>query len=249
MKIYHPELFKQKPNAVFFDLDHTLYDYPSAHEAGMAASEHLAADIIGTNAQQFQVLFAQAREIVKHRVGDVAASHSRLLYFQALIEKAGLKTQAQSTLQLEQCYWHHYLASMKLYPGVTELLAELKMKNIPTCIVSDLTAQIQLRKLMALKLDSYIDYLVTSEEAGREKPNEKPFLLALEKCGLDRSAHIWMIGDSIERDIEGAKNAINAITLQKIESPFSLLHHTIQDASFHDFHALINLMEQFDPEE
>ena len=51
------------------------------------------------------------------------------------------------------------------------------------------------------------------------RPHDAPFLLALEKLGLGRGlvdGAVWMIGDNAGKDIEGARNAIGAATLQKL---------------------------------
>ena len=72
-------------------------------------------------------------------------------------------------------------------------------------IVSDMTTHIQLRKLKKLKITKYIDYLVTSEEAGSEKPHSIMFLLALNKLRL-KPEEVIMVGDSLISDIEGANS-------------------------------------------
>ena len=66
-------------------------------------------------------------------------------------------------------------------------------------------AQIQIKKIQHLKINHLINYLVTSEEAGVEKPDKKIFQIALKKLNKDASAVI-MIGDSMEKDIQGAQN-------------------------------------------
>jgi putative hydrolase of the HAD superfamily len=45
-----------------------------------------------------------------------------------------------------------------------------------------------------------VDYLVSSEEAGAEKPDPKVFELSLEKLGLKKD-EVVMIGDNYEKDI------------------------------------------------
>jgi histidinol phosphatase-like enzyme len=40
--------------------------------------------------------------------------------------------------------------------------------------------------------DEYFDYVVTSEEAGCDKPNARPFKIALEKLNISADK-IWMI--------------------------------------------------------
>ena len=68
---------------------------------------------------------------------------------------------------------------MKLRKGVLKVQKELKEQRIKTAVVSDLTTHIQLRKMDKLRISKYIDFLVTSEEAGSEKPHAVMFLLAL----------------------------------------------------------------------
>ncbi len=78
-------------------------------------------------------------------------------------------------------------------------------------IVSDLTTHIQLRKIHKLGLSQYVDVLVTSEEAGSEKPHAIMFLLALNK--LDVSPHeAIFVGDNPINDIEGA----NAVRMDSV---------------------------------
>jgi putative hydrolase of the HAD superfamily len=88
--------------------------------------------------------------------------------------------------------------------GVEAFLQEAKDKGIKMCIVTDLTAQIQMRKWIKLDLGRYIDFLVSSEEAGIEKPASYMFELAMEKLGV-KAEDCIMIGDSEEKDIKGAE--------------------------------------------
>ena len=75
-------------------------------------------------------------------------------------------------------------------------------------------ATFQVEKLKKLNLSKYIDFLVTSEEAGAEKPDKKIFNLALQKMKLSKSKVI-MIGDNIKKDIKGAESiGIKAIYYQ-----------------------------------
>lgn len=94
---------------------------------------------------------------------------------------------------------------MSLSHGVLSTLKQLKKQNYMIAIVSDMTTHIQLRKLKKLKITKYIDYLVTSEEAGSEKPHSIMFLLALNKLRL-KPEEVIMVGDSLISDIEGANS-------------------------------------------
>ncbi len=73
-----------------------------------------------------------------------------------------------------------------------------KKNSIKICLITDLTASIQFRKIINTKMDKYIDFVVTSEEAGVEKPDSVIFSLALSKLGLS-SGEVIMIGDDKKR--------------------------------------------------
>jgi putative hydrolase of the HAD superfamily len=88
-------------------------------------------------------------------------------------------------LNFEQTYWRTFLANAKLFSGVIEFLQLLKDKEIRTANITDLIAQIQFRKMVYFGLDEYFDYVVTSKEAGFDKPNIEPFKMALNKLEAD----------------------------------------------------------------
>ena len=80
---------------------------------------------------------------------------------------------------------------------------ELKSSGIITANITDLTAQIQFRKMVYFGLDECFDYVVTSEESGSDKPDPRPFQIALDKLKIEPK-RIWMIGDSALEDMAGA---------------------------------------------
>jgi len=241
LKIYKDKEIS-KPKAIIFDTDNTLYSYKAAHHSAFKSVMQKAEDILGVNNQDFQQVFDLSRKEIKLQLGDTASSHSRLLYFQRVVEKLGMGTRIFLTLDLEQTYWREFLANAELFPGVREFLQQLKSIGIQTANITDLTAQIQFRKMIYFGLDEYFDYVVTSEEAGCDKPNIKPFEMAFKKLKVD-SKDIWMIGDSPESDIYGAKNSFNMTTLQKIHKGVNIGRgECAPDVSFNHYSDLINLV-------
>lgn len=214
MKIINQKLFSAQPSCVLLDLDNTLYEYAPAHAAGMAAAEEIASGLLNIKPSDFQACFADARTELKNRLGKTAASHNRLLYFQRTIERAGLSTQPMVALQMEQAYWRAFLNVAALFDEALEFLDDLRIAGIPTVIVTDLTAEIQLRKIVHFGLDRYVDMVVTSEEAGADKPAAANFELALAKLGGVEGI-VWMIGEEPVSDIAAARAAVNAVGVQK----------------------------------
>lgn len=174
-----------------------------------------ATRLFGFEQTEFDRAFETARRDTKARLGCTASSHSRLLYFQRMLEILGLGSQVLLALDLEQTYWRTFLSNATLFDGVKDLLDDLRIAGVPRAIVTDLTAQVQFRKVIYFGLDRYFDYIVTSEEVGFDKPHAAPFESAIAKMQAQGKC-VWMIGDDPSTDIAGARRAIQAVTLQKV---------------------------------
>lgn len=244
MKIFKPEQFVCLPNAILFDTDNTLYNYHPAHALAYKAVREKVTKAFSITPEAFDKAFNEARNQVKTRLGHTAASHSRLLYLQRMLEIIGLGSQVLLALDFEQTYWRTFLSNAVLFDDVKELLDDLRLLGIPTAIVTDLTAQIQFRKVVYFGLDHYFDYIVTSEEVGYDKPHEAPFKIALEKM-RPKGNCIWMIGDNPVTDIGGSRKNIGAVTLQKIHDGVTQgSGSTEPDAIFYDYSELREILLQ-----
>jgi HAD superfamily hydrolase (TIGR01549 family) len=217
LRVFNAAAFAHAPRLVVFDLDDTLYRYDLPHRAALDAAALKAQALLGLAREPFRERYDAARDAVKAQLAGTAASHSRLLYFLRVIEGAGLGAQPAIALDLEQTYWTVFLDAAVLLPDAVELLEDLRLAGIPLALVTDLTAQIQLRKLVSWGLDRFFAAIVTSEEAGREKPDAAPFALLRQKLG-DMPAPVWAIGDELGRDIAGAKRHLAAATLLRCDS-------------------------------
>lgn len=237
MVVKHPQKMLRAPGAIIFDTDNTLYAYDAPHAKATAATEAKAVRLLGADPDSVRQAFAQARDEVKRQLGATASSHSRLLYFQRGIEILGRKTQLLITLDLEQTYWRTFLSHCELFPGVRDLLVNLRNRDIATAIITDLTSQIQFRKIIYFGLDDCFDYVVTSEEAGADKPHPAPFRLAIDKLGVP-AERIWMVGDSRRCDVDGARE-FGMTTLLRVDRA-STEERAAADADvvFDDFHDL-----------
>jgi putative hydrolase of the HAD superfamily len=241
--IYNPNAFEVVPDAVLFDTDNTLYHYDPAHEAAMIAVKQKVTGTFSISESQFEEAFGKARNEVKRRLMHKASSHSRLLYFQRMLEIMGLGSQVLLALDFEQTYWRTFLSNAVLFDGVKVFLDDLRLAGIPTAVVTDLTAQIQFRKIVYFGLDHYFDYIVTSEEAGFDKPHVAPFDIAIEKM-LPKGKCIWMIGDNPINDVQGARESIAAVTLQKVHDGVSVgTGKTQPDCCFSDYSQAIKLLQ------
>ena len=233
MRILNPGAVHERPRAILFDLDDTLYPYGPAHERAMAAVRDKVGRSLKVEPAQFEDAFRRARAAVKAALGETASSHNRLLYFQRMIEMLGMNSQPAIALDLEQTYWRTLLTSARLYPGAEDLLIELRAAGLPLALVTDLTAQIQFRKLIYFGIDRYFDVVVTSEEAGIDKIGLRPFEIAAAKLEIGREDRVWFIGDA-ECDVVASKRVLNAATFQKVHDG-TRQGHDGADALFHAF--------------
>lgn len=191
--------------AVLFDLDDTLYDFQTLHKAAMVLLQEKCCRVLNITEMDFLLAFDWAREETKKYLPDVAAGHNRLLYFQKTLEYLG-RNPISFALEMDGIYWGYILKHMRLNSGVLDVLDYCRKAGIKIGLGTDQTAHLQHRKLRKLGVGSYIDAIVTSEEAGKEKPDPKLFQMLLKKLNVLAKETIF-VGDSLQRDIIGAERA------------------------------------------
>lgn len=197
--------------AVFFDLDDTLYAYPPCNEAGKRAAWETFLDLgYDLSREEFETLYMESRSEVKRELVGTASAHERFLYFKRAVSIHAGTHRSSDALALGEAYWDAYVAEMELFDGVEETLAALQDAGVDVAVVSNLTTRIQLEKIQHLGIETFVDYLLTSEETGREKPSSVMFALPLAR--LDRRpSETLMVGNDPETDVEGA-NALGLTT-------------------------------------
>lgn len=191
-----------KIKAVIFDIDNTLYSYAPCDKAGTEAMKKYLEGLSAGSSLSFEDNLAASKKRVKSFNGNTAASHNRMLYSQRMCENLGI-TGAEAVLGLYNSYWDAYLGAMKLRQGVKEVFEFLKKHNIKTGFCTDLTANIQFRKIVRLGISDFPDAIVTSEECGAEKPSPVIFGCILEKLNVLPSEAV-MVGDDFSKDVQGA---------------------------------------------
>lgn len=190
----------QGKKAVLLDLDNTLYAYEPCHQSAIRAVFDLYHEKVEKiSRKEFDEQYNQAKKYVKSRTQNQAASHSRLLYFKEMLENRYKRSFLQAAKTLEKTYWDAFFESMQLESWVMPFLKYLANQEIAPIIVTDLTLDIQIKKIKKLKLDKWIRFMVTSEEAGVEKPDPRIFKLALAKIGCKPSQALG-IGDDPKKD-------------------------------------------------
>lgn len=190
------------PRALLLDLDNTAYAYAPCHQAGLRRGQGVAAKIDPrwADPERFRADYRAARSAVKARTENQAASHSRLLYCKEMVERRRGCSHLEAILAIRRAYWDGYFAAMACDEGCAETLAEIRERGVRTAWVTSFTTERQIQKLAALGLETAVDLLVTTEEAGVEKPSGRLVDLALEKLGARRS-ETWVVGDNPSQDL------------------------------------------------
>ena len=124
----------KKPKAIFFDTDNTLYEYYPANKAAEEAVCKKAKNLLGIEKIEFIQIYEKAKNEVKNNLKETASSHSRLLYFQRMIELLGYKAQLLLALDFEQTFWRTFLVNAPLFPGIKETLVFFKEINMPIAV-------------------------------------------------------------------------------------------------------------------
>lgn len=188
---------------VFFDIDNTLYSFDEVDSCSMQVILDYCRQEFQMEKEEVMGYYKKAWKTTEDRVGmKTAAIHNRLLRLQCMLELMG-KPVFPHAKKMYDGYWEAVYRNMKPSPGIEGFLKRLKEKGVKIGIATDMTAYVQYRKLETLGLDRYVDCIVTSEEAGAEKPSARFFDLCIEKAGCPVSECAF-IGDSVKKDVEGS---------------------------------------------
>lgn len=191
--------------ACFFDVDNTLYDYDAAHRAAQEAVIEETGRDLGLSPEAFTALHGEAYRIQQARTGlQNAGVHDRTIRYQIMLEQLGRPVALAP--RMTAVYWAAFLDHMRRTPGADTCMAFLRQAGCLVGIGTNMTADYQYEKLDRLGLLEYVDVMVTSEEAGAEKPGAAFFALCAEKAGCPAGACLF-IGDNPVHDVQGARQA------------------------------------------
>lgn len=191
---------------LFFDLDHTLWDF-DANSRNTLQHLHNSLDLAAKGIDDFdrfhkQYLEHNERLWERYRKGFIKQEELRvkrmwlsLLDFK-IADEALAKTLSVRFLELLP-------TRNQLFPKTLEILQYLKEKNYTLHIITNGFEEVQHHKMQAAELTSFFEQVITSEKANALKPQRAIFEHALEASGANVDESI-MIGDSMEVDIKGA---------------------------------------------
>ena len=198
----------KKYRHLFFDLDHTLWDF----ERNTSEAIKEIYDIFELSRwsffsfDDFKNEFTEVNSDLwdKFNHGKIERLELRNERFKMILEKLGVDVD-----EIPKGIGDKYLelAPIKSHviPFAHEILEYLK-SNYRLHIISNGFDDVQHTKLQASKIRDYFEVIVTSDSSGYRKPQKGIFEFAMKSANASKTNSI-MIGDNIDTDIIGAQNA------------------------------------------
>ena len=120
--------------------------------------------------------------------------------FNRLLDKLEVPYTKDDILDLVKAYREHK-PNIQFYPDVLPCLEQLKKRGIKTGIITDGYVSTQKNKLIALGADRYFNFIIVTDELGREywKPDPRAFEIMRDKLEVSFDEMIY-IGDNPEKD-------------------------------------------------
>jgi len=194
---------------LFFDLDHTLWDF-EANARATLLELHTALQLEEKGVNDFELfhknyLAHNEKLWERYRKGYIKQDELRVkrMWLSLLDFKIADENLAK---ELSVRFLDLLPTRTILFPYAKEILQYLRDKGYILHLITNGFEKTQHNKLMYAGLKSFFNEVITSEGSGSLKPNKEIFEFAFQKC-IAKPEESIMIGDSIEVDIVGAMNA------------------------------------------
>jgi putative hydrolase of the HAD superfamily len=218
---------------LFFDLDHTLWDFDTNAKESLTEIYALF-ELEKKNVfpfHDFYVKYLHHNEILwdRYHKGFITADELkwRRMWRTLLEFKIG---DEQLAKDISARFLEILPTKEKLFPHTKEVLDYLTAKQYQLHLITNGFEKTQWSKLNSSGLDKYFTHVITSETSNSLKPKKEIFDYALSKAGATLKESI-MIGDNQDADIQGAINAgmdsifVNHINAASQLKPTYIIHH------------------------
>ncbi|MBO0321705.1 YjjG family noncanonical pyrimidine nucleotidase [Muricauda sp. CAU 1633] len=196
-------MFEHRVTDVFFDLDHTLWDFEK--NSALTFQKILTQNSVKVELEAFLGVYAPINlEYWKlYRENRVTKDELRFQRLRRTFDAIGAVVQDDLIHILAHEYIEHLSTFTYLVPNAVEVLEYLSPKYRLHIITNGFQV-VQEKKMIGSNIHRYFEQIVNSEMAGVKKPHPYIFELALTKANVDPKNTI-MVGDSLEADILGAQ--------------------------------------------
>lgn len=229
----YPKLHCMTYQHLFFDLDHTLWDFETNSKETLRELflTHRLHETVTDDFDFFFEKYSFHNKRLWHRYNHGFIRQDELRWkrmWHALLEfKIGDETMAK---KLSGEFLEILPSKKALFPHTQEILTYLTTKNYKLHLITNGFEQIQWRKLDNAQIGHYFSTVITSESACCLKPNKGIFDFAIGKAACCYQESI-MLGDNLDADIVGAMNAgmdtifVNHINEETTLQPTHIIYH------------------------
>jgi putative hydrolase of the HAD superfamily len=193
---------------LFFDLDHTLWDYDTNAAAALTDlhAKHDLHQKSGITADELISTFFKVNYALwdDFDIGVIGKEDIRKYRFPNIYDSLGV-SHDHIPLNIEVEYVDLCPTKKATMPMAHEVLDYLNGK-FHIHVITNGFKEIQTKKMESALLAPFFTEVITSESAGYRKPDPRVFEFALDKAGASKQESI-MIGDNLTTDIGGARNA------------------------------------------
>jgi putative hydrolase of the HAD superfamily len=194
--------FQQPLTDIFFDLDHTLWDFEK--NSMLTFDKIFNEQILSIDLEQFIFYYNPINHDYwkKYRENKISQDELRYNRLADTFEQMKFKTTNSQIDQISEAYITYLSSFSHLFEGAIPLLEKLK-SNYNLHIITNGFEQVQNLKIKNSGLKTFFDFIFTAEKVGFKKPHPQIFIEALNQTKADPKKSL-MIGDSLEADILGA---------------------------------------------
>jgi YjjG family noncanonical pyrimidine nucleotidase len=187
---------------VFFDLDHTLWDFE--RNSALAFAKVLSKYDVAVPLEDFLVHYVplNLQYWEKYRREEITQAELRHGRLRDTFNLLGYEAHEDLIEQLSEEYIRQLPENNHLFDGALEILDYLSAKY-RLHIITNGFHEVQFRKINNASIGHYFSTVTNSEMAGVKKPNPAIFEYALKQANV-RKEQCIMIGDCIEADVRGA---------------------------------------------
>lgn len=198
-------MLKHPITDVFFDLDHTLWDFE--RNSALTYRKIFDDHAIQVGLEEFLEVYVPRNLYYwkLYREGQISKESLRYQRLRTVFDQLGYAVSDTDIHHLSEAYIEQLSTHTHLMPHAFEILEYLR-GGYRLHIITNGFEEVQFRKLRNSRIDHFFTQVIHSETAGVQKPHPRIFQLALEAAGVPAGRAV-MIGDSLEADILGAQGA------------------------------------------
>jgi putative hydrolase of the HAD superfamily len=228
---------------IFFDLDHTLWDFETnSNETLIDLVHHFGIDKVkGFDEKHFLAQFHKANFELWDKYNkdlitteDLRSQRFDMAFASYDFDKAAIKE------QFNEQYLLHCPHKGKLMPSAFEVLEKLFSSYYNLYILTNGFEHVQLIKLTTSNIFHFFEEVFTVKDVGYKKPNPDYFKYVLSFIGA-RPEECIMVGDSIEIDVLGAMQVgIDGVWY----NPKNEKHHAMPNFEIAHLEELLDILPQ-----